>query len=43
MAYCIKIKVKPSDNKDLKFYIYRSKNANDIKFTFKKNKYLCVR
>lgn len=30
MAYCIKIKVKPSDNKDLKFYIYRSKNANDI-------------
>lgn len=30
MSYCIKIKVKPSDNKDLKFYIYRSKNANDI-------------
>lgn len=30
MTYCIKIKVKPSDNKDLKFYIYRSKNANDI-------------
>lgn len=30
MAYCIKIKVKPSDNKNLKFYIYRSKNANDI-------------
>lgn len=30
MSYCIKIKVKPSDNKNLKFYIYRSKNANDI-------------
>ena len=30
MSYCIKIKIKPSDNKDLKFYIYRSKNANDI-------------
>lgn len=30
MSYCIKIKVKPSDNKNLKFYIYRSKNVNDI-------------
>lgn len=30
MSYCIKIKVKPSDNKNLKFYIYRSKSANDI-------------
>lgn len=30
MSYCIKLKIKPSDNKDLKFYIYRSKNANDI-------------
>lgn len=30
MAYCIKIKVKPSNDKNLKFYIYRSKNANDI-------------
>ena len=30
MSYCIKIRVKPSDNKNLKFYVYRSKNANDI-------------
>lgn len=30
MSYCIKLKISPSDNKDLKFYIYRSKNANDI-------------
>ena len=30
MSYCIKIKIKPSDNKNLKFYVYRSKNVNDI-------------
>lgn len=30
MDYRIKIKVKPSENRNLKFYIYRSRNANDI-------------
>lgn len=30
MAYCIKIKVTPSTNRNLKYYIYRSKNQNDI-------------
>ena len=30
MSYCIKIKVKPSSSKNLKLYIYRSRNANDI-------------
>ena len=30
MSYCIKIKIKQSNNKNLKFYVYRSKNANDI-------------
>lgn len=30
MSYNIKIKIKPSDNKNLKFYVYRSKNPNDI-------------
>lgn len=30
MAYSIKIKIPPSINKNLKFYIYRSKNQNDI-------------
>ena len=30
MSYYIKLKIKPSENKNLKFYVYRSKNANDI-------------
>lgn len=30
MAYCIKLKISKSQNRDLKYYIYRSKNANDI-------------
>ena len=30
MSYSIKLKIKPSDNKNLKFYVYRSKNPNDI-------------
>lgn len=30
MSYIIKLKIKPSENKNLKFYVYRSKDANDI-------------
>ena len=39
MNYCIKLKIKPSEEKNLTFYIYRSKNLEDINTITKIKKY----
>lgn len=42
MSYNIKLKIKPSDNKNLKFYVYRSKNPNDINTIAKIRTYIPI-
>ena len=39
MNYCIKLKIKPSEDRNLTFYIYRSKNLEDINTITKIKKY----